>query len=58
VVCAERPANGGDGLRGANVLSQAVYQVLPAAAAKTAEVHELTVSLESESDATWKATDG
>jgi hypothetical protein len=44
VVHAERPAN---------ALSQAVCQVQPAAAVKTAEVHELTVSWESESDATW-----
>jgi hypothetical protein len=53
VVHAERPANGADASSEANALSQVVCQVLPAAAVKTAEVHKLTVSRESESDATW-----
>ena len=53
MVPAERPANGVDAPSEANALSRAVCQVLPAAAVKTAEVHELTWSRESESDATW-----
>lgn len=53
MVHAERPANGADALSEAHSLSQAVCQVQPAAAVKTAEVRELTVSRESESGATW-----
>ena len=53
MVHAERPANGADASSEAHALSQAMCQVQSAAAVKTAEVHGLTVSRESESDATW-----